>query len=113
MSNLFDSIQKAAFGIVTETFGYEASWQPSDGSAYQTAKVLLKEPTKAHELAGIEYTPYTYIIEYHKPAFEGLFQLVAANSLETIQINQIDYYVRKVDAIWDGNTFRAILEKQA
>lgn len=109
--SLFDSIQKAAFGIVTNTFGEDAAWQPFDGSDYQTAKVLFKEPTKQHELGDIEYTPYTYIMEYHKPNFEGLFESVAKNNSEHISINQIDYYVRKVDAIWDGQTFRAILEK--
>lgn len=112
MANLFDSIQKAAFGIVSDSFGYDASWQPSDGSDYQTARVLFKEPTKQYELGDVEYTPYTYIAEYHKPAFDGLFDAVASGRSETVVINQIEYYVRKVDAIWDGNTFRAILAKQ-
>jgi len=111
MGNLFDSIQKAAFGVVTDTFGYDATWQPSDGSDYQTGKCLFKEPTKQHELGDVEYTPYTYLAEYHKPAFDGLFEAVASGKDETITINQIDYYVRKVDAIWDGQSFRAILSK--
>ncbi len=111
MANLFDDIQKAAFGIVTDTFGQDATWQPSDGSDYQAGKVLLKEPTKEHELAGVEYTPQTFVAEYHKPAFDGLYDAVAYGRSEKVEINQIEYFVRKVDAIWDGQTFRAILEK--
>lgn len=111
MSNLFDNIQKAVFSTASDTFGYDAAWQPSDGSNIQTARVLLKEPTKEAELGGIEYSPFTYIAEFHQPALVGLKDAVDNNLSEKLTINNIEYYVRKVDAIWDGQTFRAILEK--
>ena len=111
MSNLFDNIQKAAFGTVADTFGYDAVWVPSDLSGSQTARVLLKEPTKQEELGDVDYSPYTYIAEYHSPNFEGLKELVDNNETEKLTINNIEYYVRKVDALWDGKTFRAILQK--
>lgn len=111
MSNLFDNIQKAVFGAVTDTFGYDASWQPSDASDFTTGRVLLKEPTNQSELGGIEYNPTTYIAEYHIPHFEGLKKAADEGRTETLTINNNEYYVRRVDAHWDGKTFIAILEK--
>lgn len=109
--NLFDNIQEAAFGTVSDTFGYDATWQPSDLSDYQTARVLLKEPTSQSELGQIEYSPTTYIAEYHIPGFVGLKEAADLGRSEKLTINNIEYFVRKVDAVWDGKTFRAILEK--
>lgn len=111
MRNLFDRIQRAAFKVVTNTFGYCATWQPSDGSKYQTAEVLKKEPTKEYELAGIDYTPQTWIAEYHKPHFPGLFESVAAGNNEKITIKNDEFYVRKVDPIWDGQSYKMVLEQ--
>lgn len=109
--NLFDNIQKVAFGTVSDTFGYDCYWQPSDGSDGTTARVLLKEPTKATELGDIEYSPTTYIAEYHAPNLDGLKAAADDGKTETLAINNIDYFVRKVNAVWDGKTFQAILEK--
>lgn len=111
MSNLFDSIQKAAFSIVTNTFGYEAKWQPSDGSDYQTARVLFKEPTKPHEIGSMDFDPFTYIAEYHPGHFPGLKESIDAGNSERVTINEIDYHVLKVDTIWDGKTHKLILQK--
>lgn len=110
MANIFDRIQKSAFKVVTNTFGYCASWQPSDGSKHETAQVLKKEPTKEYELAGIEYNPQMWLAEYHKPHFPGLYQASESGKHEEITINNELYYVRKVVPIWDGQSYRIIMQ---
>lgn len=113
MSNLFDNIQRGAWGIVTNTMGYDASWLPADGSAEQalTARVLFKEPTKGYELGGIDYTPMTFIMEYQRPDFAALFDAVASGYSETVTVDGQAYYVRHVAAIDDGKNYRAVLQK--
>jgi hypothetical protein len=109
--SFFDNFQKVAFGVVTTLMGDVATWQPSDGSDYQTAEVLLKEPTNERDLGDVTYSPYTYIIEYYIHKLTGLKNLVDSGTNELITINEIEYYVRKVDALHDGKTYKAILEK--
>ncbi len=111
MPNLFDNAQKAAFGIVTNTMGYNASWSPSSGSELQEGKVLLKEPTREEELLGVEYNPTVWVSEWHKPDFEGLFEASRDGKKETIIIEGVSYRVRAVTAIYDGKTYKAVLQK--
>jgi hypothetical protein len=111
MTNLFDNIQRAAWGIVSNNMGYDASWQPVDGSDVQTARVLLKEPTAEYELGGIDYTPMTFIMEYQRPDFAAMFDSVAGGIIETVTVDGQAYYVRHVSAINDGKTYKAVLQR--
>lgn len=112
MPNLFDNIQKAAFGIVTTTMGYDASWSPSVGSEMQEARVLLKEPTREEELLGIDYSPVVWITEWHYPDFAGLFEATRNGKVERITIGADTYRVRAVTTIYDGKTYKAVLQKE-
>jgi len=111
MSNLFDIVQRAAWGVVTNTMGYDATWQPADGSDEQTARVLLKEPTKEYELSGVDYTPHTFIMEYQRPDLAELFNSVAQGIIEQVTVDGAAYYVRHIAAIDDGKNYRAVLQK--
>lgn len=112
MSNLFDGLQKMMFNVVTNTMGYNATWQPAMGGTAKTGRVLLKEPTGRYEVVdGVEYTPFNYMMEYQKGVFDGLIDAIRDSYDETVNINGIAYYVRKVEAVYDGKTYRALLEK--
>lgn len=108
--NLFDGMAAVTFNVVTATMGYTASWQPADGSPLQTAEVLFKKPTESQKLADQEYDPYRYTMEYRTGVFNGLKESVDANNVEEVSIGAASYYVRKVDAKYDGKTMIATLE---
>lgn len=109
--NGFDSIQRVTWNIVANTMGYDATWSPADGSDAQAARVLLKEPTKEYELAGVNYTPLTFIAEYFQPDWAGLYDSVAGGASETVTINGVQYYVQHITAINDGRNYRAVLQR--
>lgn len=111
MSNLFDNVQRAAWGVVTTVMGYDATWQPADGSDLQTARVGYREPTKEYELAGIDYTPRTYLMEYQRPDFAGLFESVEAGDTEAVTIDGSSYLIRHIEVIDDGKNFRAVIQR--
>lgn len=110
--NLFDGMQKAMFSTVTNTFGYSATWLPSTGGLTKSAKVLLNEPTKEHELAGITYTPTTYIVEWWGEDWEGLKESIDYGNSEQVEVNGKTYDVRAVTLLYDGKNNRAVLELQ-
>jgi len=110
--NLFDGIQKSMFSVVTETFGYDATWIPSLGGVTKKAKVLLKEPSKDSELAGATYTPTTYIVEWWGEEWTGLKQAIDNGNNEQVTINSKVYDVRSVTLLYDGKNNRAVLELQ-
>lgn len=108
--NLFDGLQAATFSVITATMGYTAIWRPADRDEVQTARVLFKNPTEGQRLADQEYDPYRYTMEYAAGIFNGLKQSVDANNVEEVTIGAASYYVRKVDAKYDGKTMVATLE---
>jgi hypothetical protein len=118
MGNLFDKIQKGASKVVNSTFGYMVSWQPSIGGPAITAKILFKEPTKKDETGEMEFSPFSYSMEYDKDDLPGLIDAVRDNDLETVTIypigetvdHGIAYTVRTVESIWDGKAYMALLE---
>lgn len=112
MSNIFDSLQQKAFGVVAAQIGYDAEWVPSQGGARQSARVLFKDPTEMHELAGVEYNPLGYLMEYYADSFIGLFESVRSSNIEEVEINGKEYYVRDVKSAADGRTYRAKLDEK-
>lgn len=114
MGNLFDSLQDNTFDVATNTMGYPATWQPSAGGPQQTAKVLYKDDTQKYELGSVDYDPYTWRMEYRYPFFSGLKLSVDSNENETVIITlpagDTEFYVRKIDSLFDGKTFIAFLE---
>lgn len=101
-----------AFDRVTTTMGYDALWIPSDGSqpAGHTARVLLNNPTEGKTLAGVEYNPYGWQIEYRNSFFPGLADAVRSGSTEEVTANSQDFIVRDVHTKFDGNTIVLMVE---
>jgi len=108
--NLFDNLQRTAFGVVTHTMGYAASWTPSAGGAVKTATVLFKDASQTARLLQIEYDPKLAIIEYFDTDLPGLKVSVNSKNDEIIVVNGIEYGVNEIKADADGKTLIAKLE---
>lgn len=114
MANNFDSLQANANGIVNKTMGYDGAWTPSVGGLPElTGRILLKEPTEKDLLNGVEYTPFTYHIEYFIGNFAGLLEASRSGLNEVINVEGSLYDVRIVAAKYDGKSLIAISEKQS
>lgn len=113
MANLFDGLQDKAFDVTLTVFGYDASWIPSATPDAEPliARVHFKDPNEKKELSGVDYMPLAPFIEYRKPFFPGLYEVVREqNGGEIITVNGLDYHVRTVTALYDGRTYKAELE---
>jgi len=108
--NIFDDLQDAAFDVVTNTMGYDASWVPSEGGASLTARVLFNNPTETRKLSQVEYDPFRWEMEYKKGDFNGLKDAVDKNNIEIVTLNGKDFYVRQIVAKLDGRTLVATME---
>lgn len=105
MSNLFDSLQNKAFSIVSDTMGYDAVW------GELVARVLFNDPSKKYELAGIDFEPTGYSMEYKEGDFTGLLELVNSGDIAAVTINGASYSVLSVRKEFDGKTYVAQLSK--
>lgn len=112
MSSPFDGLQQLCYNTATTVFGFIATWAPSAGGVTRTANVLKREPTSEVDLVGFNYTPQIYIMEYKDGDFPGLKTSCNTGGNEAVTIDGVIYDVKKVDAIWDGKTLKAILEKK-
>ncbi len=114
MANLFDSLQDKTFDVAANTMGYPATWQPTAGGPIQSATVLYKDDTQKYEISNMEYQPTTWRMEYRYPHFAGLKESVDSTVDETVIITlpggETDFYVRRVESLFDGKTFVAYLE---
>lgn len=111
ISTPFEALQRTAFSVIQGVMGFAASWAPADGGDTQTARVLFQNPTEDMKLAGVDYAPDHWRMEYQIGDFDGLF--VAANrrqSAEVVEIETVEYYVRKVSKKFDGKTYIADLQ---
>lgn len=112
--SLFDDIQETAFDLVTETFGYDATWTPSAGGDEQTAKVLYKDATEKHDLSNVDYQVERYVMEYKEGDFVGLKAAVDRGDNESVSIIvkediTLTFLVRRMETKYDGKTITAIL----
>ena len=108
--SLFDDIQNSVFDAITNTFGDNAEWVPSNSSSAQTAKVLFKDPSETAKILDVPYSPAKSMIEYKKGDFPELKSLVDHNSEETITVNGSSYGVLQVLTKYDGKTMIAHLQ---
>lgn len=107
----FDSMQSNAVDKVNNLYGYPAVWDPSDSSPEQTATVLFKDPTDDKDVSGIaEYNPLHILMEYKISDFIGLRAAANSGKNEVVTIDGTGYWVRQVNAKYDGKTMIAILE---
>jgi hypothetical protein len=119
--NIFDTLKKKAFDVVTNLMGYDASWTNSVSNVLLTAKVGYKDPSEKQELSGIDsWNPDQPFMEYRAGFFPGLKESVDAGVAEYVLITQqgdadsvIGYFnVKEVKTKVDGDTFVARLVKK-
>ena len=107
--NIFDSLKKQAFDVVTDTMGYNANWL-SESISYN-ARVGFKDPSEKQELSGIDsWNPDEPFMEYRVGFFENLKLKVDSGLPEFVTIEGIGYFaVVEVKTKYDGETFVARL----
>lgn len=110
--NPFDNLQKLGFNVVTQVMGYDATWQPQDGPI-QSARVLFKDPSEINELAGMEFNPNGFMMEYQEGYFTGLLESCRKGNVEYVTVNDQQYWVKDVKRYYDGKTIRARLERKS
>lgn len=109
--NPFDNLQAVVFDAVNTLFGQDASWVPSAGGATVTGKMLFQEPSVEMTIARADFMPPGPSAEFYATEFPGLLEAVKAGSDEHIVISGVSYYVVTVDALADGKTHKATLER--
>lgn len=110
-NSMFENMQKTVFATAGTVFGHVLTWTPSAGDDEITAKVLFQNPTESMKLAGIDYDPTLWRMEYSYEQLPGLKAAVdARGGAETVTIEGVDYYVRVVDTKYDGKTYIAQLQ---
>lgn len=96
--------------------GYDAVWTRDPDGAQFLGRVLFREPTQDEKLAGgdnYNYTPRDFYMEYRIGVFAGLFEIVREGDTgQEVDISGATYYVRTVEAKYDGQTFIAKLHKK-
>lgn len=107
--NIFDSLKKQAFDVVTNMMGYNATWL--SGSTLFEARVGYKDPSEKQELSGIDsWNPDEPFMEYRVGFFANLKQSVDSGNLEYVTIESVGYFaVVEVKTKYDGETFVARL----
>jgi hypothetical protein len=96
--------------------GHVATWIPAEGGQSKTGTVLLKSPTEANAYLGSqaynlpEFDAYSWMMEYRKGVFTGLKESVDGRGTEYVTVNGQEFFVNKVDAIFDGRTYVARLQ---
>jgi len=113
MRNIFDSLKRQAFDIVTKTMGYDATWLSSEsGSTILTASVGYKDPSEKERLSGIDtWNPDQPFMEYRVDFFTGLKARVDNGQLEHVTIVGVGYFsVKEVLTSVDGDTYVARLD---
>lgn len=119
MANVFDGMKLRAWDTVARTMGYDAVWIPAAGAPIDfpdgyLVRILFNNPTEKKTLAGIDYDPVNWKMEYRLDQLPGLKQAAdAAATAEVITIDGNDYLVRKVDQKFDGQVYIAILEPRS
>jgi hypothetical protein len=106
VNSLFTAMQKTVFATAGTVFGHSATWVPAAGGQSYTEQVLFKNPTEAMTLAGVDYDPEIWRMEYSFEKFPGLKESVdqrAATEIVTIETQQ--YYVRAINTKFDGKTY--------
>lgn len=105
MSNLFDSLQNKTYSIVANTMGNDCTW------GAHVARVLFNDPSKKYQLAGIDFEPAGWSMEYQEGDLPGLYESVNSGDIEQVTIEGNSYAVRSVRKEFDGKSYTAQLEK--
>lgn len=102
--NLFDALQETAFVTVTNTMGYDASWQ--SGQTVYTARVLFSDPTDDKDkVSDQSYTTSNPTVEYKDDDLPGLYDTIhSTNGGQTITVNGNQYNTLTAKKKYDGKT---------
>lgn len=112
MSNLFDSLQNSAYALVAKTMGYDAVWAKAGGQT-ETGRVLFNDPSKKYQLAGMDFQPAGWTMEYQAGTFNGLEEAVQSGETpQFVTISGQEYFVRQVLKEFDGKSYVAVLEEK-
>ena len=109
--NIFDSLKKQTFDIITSVMGYNVIWL-SESITYN-GSAGFKDPSEKQELSGISsWNPNEPFMEYRVGFFETLKSRVDNGNLEHVTIEGKGYFaVVEVQTKHDGDTFMARLRK--
>ena len=111
--NLFDSLQAQAYGVVSNTMGYDAVWQPLAGGDPITGRVLLNKPTQKQNITDEEYDAISPKMEYYDGQFPGLLQSIRDNNSEPLTINGVLFYTLRAELKFDGKSIIVHLSDEA
>ena len=108
----FTERQMQMFSRIAAYFGEPCEWVPggAEGVPPLTATVLFNNPTRPKKTDGREFDPVYYWVEYQQGDLPLLFERVRAGGTEFITVSSVTYYVQKVISVYDGGTFRAMLQ---
>ena len=108
----FDLLESTMMDVITNQFGYSASWSPSTGGDVKFAKVLFGDPTKAAFVQAAAFDGDTNpFMEYKKGDLDGLVEAVRdTKKKETVIIDSKQYRCRMVKKKYDGDTIIITLE---
>lgn len=85
--------------------GFAATWGEF------TERVGFKNPTEEMRVAGVDYDPTAWTMEYRDDHFVGLEAAVSVRgSAQVVEIEGKEYWVRRVSRRLDGRTFVAELQ---
>jgi hypothetical protein len=104
MSNIFDGLQRATHSLVNKVMGCDAAW------GEHTARVLFNDPSKKYQLAGLDFEPAGWSMEYKEGDLPGLYESSQAGDITEVTINTTEYWVRSVRKEFDGKSYTAQLE---
>jgi hypothetical protein len=101
----FERLQRNTFDVITRTMGYVCTWGALE------ARVTFQNPTEEMKVAGVDYDPTAWVMEYRYEDFPGLELAVSKRgAVETVTIEGQQYDVRKITRKFDGKTYLAQLQ---
>lgn len=113
MSKSFDRLAKGIFkGPVSRAFGSNvpAVWISSASGEKYSSIVLFNNPTAKYTTDQVEFVESDPWFEYYDDVFPGLKESVENSGIEEVTVEGALYYVRQVQRLYDGLTFKAHLE---
>jgi hypothetical protein len=110
MSRFSDKYAKLVFNATDSLYGDLCSWVSIDGMVNFTGLVCFQDPTAKELVETAEFVQVDPFMEFLRPAFPGLKDLVDAQSPERVTIAGVPYYVTAVHQLSDGSICKAYLQ---
>lgn len=109
----FDNLKNSLWKTVNTVMAQRnVTWLSQDGLACFTGSVLFNTPTIKELTDGSGFIDAQAFMEYPITAFVGLKNRVDAKlSEEVVSIDGVEWYVRSVEKLFDGENMKAYLEE--